>query len=356
MAAAAAPPSSPHSAWRSLLGACFTPALPLDGLGDEVAFSSRRIAARRALETQARDPIAVDPLAKALAGKRALAIAKSTAANPRPGAARPPVDRIAVRTRWFDDNLVAALTGDLWAVRVRLEASGDSVTVTLVPAQTAPAPTAVVLAGAGMDARAWRLPLPPGTAWVEVDGAAVLRVKKRDLARAGAACAAGAPGRIRFPLTASSVSFVAADLAAPGWAAAVRAALPEAARAAPRVVVAEGLLMYLGPIGAATFLRESAELCVPGSVLLAVSVTAATAAAARTRSHGSGLMAAWTFGCDPDPRPFFRANGWTVIAVDTRSDMARALPPGYDFEFPVRPLAAPRPDRESLFIVAVREE
>lgn len=356
MAAAAAPPARSHAPWWASL-VCFTPTAALDGLGDEVAFSSRRIAARRALETEVPNSLAVDPLARALAGKRALAIARATAAKPRLGAVRPPVDRIAVRTRWFDDNVIMALRGDLMAVRVSLRAAGDGIELALAPAQPLDAtpPASVILAGAGMDARAWRLPLPPGTAWVEVDGEAVLRVKQRDLAAARAATAAASTGQPRFPLKASSIAFVAADLAAPGWAAAAREALPPAARGQPTVVVAEGLLMYLGPAGAPAFLKEAASFSPPGSVLLAVSVTAATAAAARERARGSGLMAAWTFGCDPDPRPLFLDAGWRVVGVDTRSEMARSLPAGYEFEFPVRPLAAPRPARESLFIVAVRE-
>lgn len=37
----------------------------------------------------------------------------------------------------------------------------------------------VVLLGAGMDTRAQRLDLPPGTAWFEVDREEVLRVKQK---------------------------------------------------------------------------------------------------------------------------------------------------------------------------------
>ena len=41
--------------------------------------------------------------------------------------------------------------------------------------------------GAGMDTRAWRLPLPPRTHWFEVDRGDVLEAKRRTLAHAGAA-------------------------------------------------------------------------------------------------------------------------------------------------------------------------
>ncbi len=44
----------------------------------------------------------------------------------------------------------------------------------------------VVLLGAGMDTRAWRLELPPGVAWFEVDTADVLGAKRAIMTRAGA--------------------------------------------------------------------------------------------------------------------------------------------------------------------------
>jgi O-methyltransferase involved in polyketide biosynthesis len=282
-----------------------------------------------------------------------------------------------VRTRWFDDEVVHALTaGGAPAVRAAvmvLTATGR-VAVALAPPPPAPAPPRQVLvAGAGMDARAWRLPLPSGTAWYEVDAVGVLRAKARALA--GGAGAGGVPtavttrdgavpvasggalarrGPPRHPLKAASLSFVAADLASPGWSAPLVAAGFDPA--APSVTVAEGLVMYLpGEAGAASFLRELAAVAAPGSVLLLVAVTAATAADARARANGAGLMAAWTFGCDPDPAPLLAACGWRVVGVDTRSDMARRYAaPGREWGFPVRPASPVRAERESLFVVAVR--
>jgi hypothetical protein len=71
--------------------------------------------------------------------------------------------RTVIRTRWFDDALLAALSpaahprpvaAQLLAaaeggVELKLRPSGEPI-------------RQVVLLGAGMDSRAWRLPLPPG--------------------------------------------------------------------------------------------------------------------------------------------------------------------------------------------------
>jgi Leucine carboxyl methyltransferase len=77
------------------------------------------------------------------------------------------VTRIAIRTKWFDDRLVEALCGTApGATRVQLRvdaapAGGAGVALSLREAKL-PLPQQVVLLGAGMDSRAWRLPLPQG--------------------------------------------------------------------------------------------------------------------------------------------------------------------------------------------------
>ena len=44
----------------------------------------------------------------------------------------------------------------------------------------------VVMLGAGMDTRPWRLDLPPNVTWFEVDRPDVMRAKQRELVFAGA--------------------------------------------------------------------------------------------------------------------------------------------------------------------------
>jgi O-methyltransferase involved in polyketide biosynthesis len=89
----------------------------------------------------------------------------------------------------------------------------------------------VVMLGAGMDTRPWRLALPPGTRWFELDRQDVLAAKQRAMAAAGAAFQgadraastgskphSSSSGRA-YPLLASAWSCASADLQQPGWAA-----------------------------------------------------------------------------------------------------------------------------------------
>ena len=83
----------------------------------------------------------------------------------------------------------------------------------------------VVLLGAGLDTRAWRLPLPPGTRVFEVDEPALVSFKLQRLAASGAQTEAGPSQRagrravhpVKHPLTAASWHAVPADLAGPDW-------------------------------------------------------------------------------------------------------------------------------------------
>ena len=157
--------------------------------------TARWTAAVRALETAEQEPLFEDPWAAELAG-------------PEGGAwieARTPesVLPIVLRTRFFDDWLQGLM------------------------AETAIAQ--VVLLGAGLDTRSFRLAWPAGTHVYELDREAVLVHKERVLARAGvrARCAR---------------RVVVADLA-DDWPAALAGAGFEAAR--PATWLLEGLLFYL---------------------------------------------------------------------------------------------------------------
>jgi methyltransferase (TIGR00027 family) len=83
----------------------------------------------------------------------------------------------------------------------------------------------VVLLGAGLDTRAWRLPLPPGTAVFEVDEPEMVAFKRDRLAACGAQVTAAAAvpvaARPGHPLRAASWAAVAADVAQPDWSAAL---------------------------------------------------------------------------------------------------------------------------------------
>ena len=118
-----------------------------------------------------------------------------------------------------------------------------------------------------MDTRPWRLALPPGISWFEVDQQDVLTAKKKELAAAGVQLQGTSSkeqqgqeqqqhrgrrqkqqqqqGDYRFPLHAESWVTVAADLQNPGW---TQQLIQQGfSREVPTIWVAEGLLYYLGP-------------------------------------------------------------------------------------------------------------
>jgi O-methyltransferase involved in polyketide biosynthesis len=193
-----------------------------------VSFSSRVIAAARAVESARPDAFVHDPLAEHLAGAKALQVARARVAaaeqeaassgaadaddntTPTPTTPSPPpraVPRLVMRTAFLDDAVVLAALGGVippGAAGRRLlttPAAARALEPLAAYAREAAAAAAaadddsaspvrtlqVVLLGAGMDARPWRLALPPGRVrWIEVDRADVIRAKQMALLAAGA--------------------------------------------------------------------------------------------------------------------------------------------------------------------------
>ena len=181
-------------------------------------------AAVRAGESERRDRLFVDPYARLLAGDTGFELLADVAAGLPPGAVS---TGIAIRTRWIDEQLQAAL-GDVPSAQM-------------------------VFLAAGLDTRAYRLPLPAGATVYELDQAEVLAGKDELLATAGAA-----PAVRRMA--------VAVDLAGQ-WTGALLDAGFAADR--PSVWVAEGLLVYLGEDDVEHLLAQTTTLAGPGSRLLA---------------------------------------------------------------------------------------
>lgn len=84
------------------------------------------------------------------------------------------VGRVAIRTLWFDSQLLAALDperqpqpllAELRTGGSRVGSNGSSSAVQLRLTANA-TPRQVVMLGAGMDTRAWRLQLPPGACFL----------------------------------------------------------------------------------------------------------------------------------------------------------------------------------------------
>jgi methyltransferase (TIGR00027 family) len=117
-------------------------------------------AADRALEAELDEPLFVDPLARALAGKKGFALHKERRSTTWPPHAAGPAPEQSILIRYFDDALQTAVR------ELSL--------------------TQVVLFRAGMDARAFRLRWPAKLVLFEVDDAAVFERKESVLRRRGA--------------------------------------------------------------------------------------------------------------------------------------------------------------------------
>ena len=132
------------------------------------------------------------------------------------------MSRIGLRTRWFDQGVVDSLTPGSHPLPVAVTltpSSPDQVTLSLT---LRPPACQVVLLAAGMDARAWRLPLPPGTPVFELDKPDVVAAKATMLQRL---LVQTAPGQAdcAYPLHAGSWTSLAADLTDPTWVALLQA-------------------------------------------------------------------------------------------------------------------------------------
>jgi len=114
-------------------------------------------AVNRALEMDTDQPLFIDPLAKALAGKKGFALHQELRSTTWPPYAAGPAPEQSIVTRYYDDALQAAVQEHSLAQ--------------------------VVLLGAGMDARAFRLRWPANLVFFEVDDGAVFELKEPVLRR-----------------------------------------------------------------------------------------------------------------------------------------------------------------------------
>lgn len=166
-----------------------------------VSETALMVAAARAMETARPDGIIQDVFAAELAGDRGMALARGV----------PGLDwvmfGIAIRCRFVDELLLRALT----MARDR----GHAIST-------------VVALGAGLDARPWRLDLPPGLRWIEVDFPDILNYKAARLSGRQPNC---------------HVKGVHADLNDQAG----REAVFQSAGENPALMISEGLIMYLQP-------------------------------------------------------------------------------------------------------------
>ncbi len=182
---------------------------------------------------------------------------------------------IAMRTRFFDDFLAAAVA----------ESQARQ----------------IVLVAAGLNSRAFRLDWPDGTRFFELDRAEVLRAKQEVLD--------GLPTAPRCDRRVVEVDLLAE------WGGALVAAGFDVA--APSVWSIEGLLPYLEEAAAAAVVEQSARIAAPGARLGADMVGRSMLESPWTQSYLEALAhekSPWLFGSD-EPEAFFGARGWTATAL-----------------------------------------
>lgn len=223
--------------------------------------TGRWIAAARALETARPDRLFNDPWAGLLAGESGKAALEAAAYNPF----------LPVRTRYFDDRILDIL--------------GEG--------------TQIVLLGAGLDTRAFRLPLPPSCTLFEIDYAEAFTQKESILHSASSRC------ERRCVLT---------DLSGPWIQALLEAGFD---RSTPTIWVAEGLFFYLAVPDVEALVRDAAALSCQGSILLAdifgtglLALESMVPLVAARGSSGRPLPF-----CTDSPEALFLDGGWSNASV-----------------------------------------
>ncbi len=257
---------------------------------EDVSDTARWVAFHRALESERPDALFVDPFARRLAGERGRKIAEGM---PRVAGAHPGPrglsSALAVRTKAFDEMILDSL-----------QSIGAD---------------AVLNLAAGLDARPYRLPLPPPLVWIEADRASILDEKTEVLASVKPACI---------------IHRVAVDLA--DDQARERLFDRVAASHTRVVVVTEGLLVYLDEARVA--LLANGLRARPSMRRWILESVSPEVLKRNMRAWGDDLAQAnaeWKFA-HPKGLDYFRARGWSPAAK--RPFMVEARRLGRESEVP----------------------
>lgn len=260
---------------------------------DKVGLTSRYMAAVRAIEHQRPDRLFSDPFAEKLAGAEILAeIAPQIQEYEDRG--RPVV---AVRTRFFDDFLMSS------ASFVRQ----------------------VIILGAGMDTRAFRLPWHPGTDLYELDRPDVMQLKESLLDSTPANCH-------RQSLSLDLRESWSEQLIEKGFE-----------TKSPSIWLLEGVLYYLSKTDVRVLLRTITDLSTDGSFLGADMLNE------KMQNSDNGLAKYWQSGCD-EPEKLFAEFGWQASVVqfgDETANFGR-----FKYKFPSREV----PDIARGFLVTAKKK
>jgi methyltransferase (TIGR00027 family) len=256
---------------------------------DAVGGTSLWVAAGRAIETERTDALFHDPFARELAGEEGLAsFRQSEEMSPH----STPI--VPVRTRYFDDVLLAATAGGV---------------------------RQIVILAAGMDARAYRIDWPEGTTVYEIDRGPVLE-------RKGATLSKATPRALRRAIVCDLAEDWITPLTAAGFD-----------RARPAAWLIEGITLYLEEADLRALLARVDALSARGSVATC-DVVGTSLLRAPSMKPTVDFMAAqgspWRFGTDT-PEALFTPLGWEVEA-ETMSEVGTRLG---RWPFPNAPRGAP---------------
>ena len=260
---------------------------------DTVGLTSRYMAAVRAIEHQRPDCLFSDPLAEKLAGAEIIAEI-APRAQEYEDRGRPVV---AVRTRFFDDFLMSS------ASFVRQ----------------------VILLGAGMDTRAFRLSWHPDTHLYELDRPDVMQLKESLLDSTPAKCH-------RQVLSIDLRGSWSEKLIERGFE-----------TTSPSIWLLEGVVYYLSEADVRALLKTITDLSTNGSFL------GADVLNEKMKNSDNGLAKYWKSGFD-EPEKLFAEFGWQASVVqfgDETANFGR-----FKYKFPSREV----PDIARGFLVTARKE
>jgi methyltransferase (TIGR00027 family) len=280
---------------------------------DPISYTARIVAAKRAIEQLHSSPLFNDPYAAALAGDEVNALLSrwekvaQTQAVPLEQVITKRTRYIAVRTKFMDDLLNSTLAEY----------------------------KQVVILGAGLDTRAYRLAWAPGTTVYEVDCPEVLQYKAHVLRDISPAC---------------TYRPISGDLTAPNakWAAAVLDAGYQTT--VPTIWLVEGVVMYLQEKEVHLLLQTLSQLSIPGSVLGIDGVKVGSILAGqRARKADRGrVVRHWQFG-DDNPKQLLERYGW-VAEVSEPQDVEAGYS-RYPMSIPISTETADQDDGRGVWLV-----
>jgi len=239
----------------------------------DVAETALFVAAVRARESERANPLFRDELSALLSGPEGLARLAKSERDPGSNYRRESFPYLEVRTRYFDD----------WASRAVRESGAHQ----------------LVILGAGMDTRAFRLPWPDDLRLWEVDTPELFSLKEARLESAGVRLA-------RERIT------VKADLTSKNWVPSLLETGFDRNRST--VWLAEGLFQYLAAADVNQILESASSVSPAGSRFLAeiisedhLRMNSNRTAMKRRSARGTP----WLFGTN-DPEALFRRHNWKV--------------------------------------------